>query len=69
VEIARPAPGTSELEVSLPDQLPARNLLVLDVNVAPSSAGLGWLAPAWGAIALVIAAREITACTRIEPGS
>jgi len=56
-EIARPAPGTTALEVSLPLPLPPRNRLVLDVEVAPASTR------PWGAIALVVSTRETCAGT------
>jgi hypothetical protein len=50
-EIARPTPGTATLDIPLPDPLPRRNLLVLDVDPP----GDGRPPGPWGAIALVIA--------------
>ena len=51
-ELARPAPGTSMLELPLDEPLPARNVLELDV--APETT----VEPAaWGRIALVIRPR------------
>jgi hypothetical protein len=52
-EIARPAPGTTALEIPLTGPLPRRNLLVLDVDPP----GAGPTAGPWGVVALVIGPR------------
>jgi hypothetical protein len=52
-EIARPAPGTTALDIPLPAVLPRRNLLILDVNPPQPDPARN----PWGAIALVIRAR------------
>jgi hypothetical protein len=53
-ELARPAPGTTDVELPLRDPLPRRNRLVLDI-LPPGAGPFGGGAPeAWGSIALVI---------------
>jgi hypothetical protein len=61
--LARPLPGTSWLVVSLDDPLPARNLLVLEVE--PQAAGPEGLA--WGQVALVIRPNGTSGPDRGEP--
>jgi hypothetical protein len=51
-EVARPSPGTSTLVIPLPDPLPRRNLLVLEVDLAAAGTPDG----PWGDVALAIAA-------------
>jgi hypothetical protein len=53
-ELARPAQGTEALELPLPDPLPRRNYLVLDVRLGGAVASHDFPQPAWGFIALVI---------------
>jgi hypothetical protein len=52
-EIARPSPETTAMDVPLPDPLPRRNLLVLEVDFP----GVGPQPDAWGMVALVITPR------------
>jgi hypothetical protein len=53
-ELARPAPGTTALEISLRDPLPRRNRLVLDVVTQASVASREFPEQPWGSVALVI---------------
>lgn len=55
-ELARPAEGCATLEIGLDLPLPARNVLLLDVN--PSAQNAGGRRSAWGNIAIVVVSPE-----------